>query len=209
MLFRSETALPSPPVRAEGQLIVFLGDSLTAGFGLASEAALPDQMQARLRDAGLDVSIVNAGVSGDTTANGLARYAWSVGSLEPDTVIIALGVNDYLLGLSSDITRANLAALIEQAQADGTSVILAGLEPRFDAPEGSRDAAFAAIYPELAATYDVPLYPALMRGVRDNPDLLQGDGLHPTTAGVVVMADQMATFLIPLLEVEARQPVSE
>lgn len=209
----SEPVRTAPPPasvpRTHALRVVVLGDSLSAGFGLAADEALPEQLQTRLNAGGVDVEVINAGVSGDTSANGLARYDWSVGSLDPDVVIIALGANDYLLGLSSDSTRANLAALIEQAQAGGTRVILAGLEPRFDAPPGSRDAAFAAIYPDLAETYTVPLYPALLKGVRDDSDLLQGDGLHPTAEGIAKVADQMAPFLLPLLQAEIGQPVGE
>ena len=184
-----------------GLRIVMLGDSLTAGYGLAPQDALPEQIATRLEAAGLALRMVNAGVSGDTSANGLARYDWSVASAQPDVIIIALGANDYLLGLSADTTRANLAAIIERAQADGAAVILLGLEPRSNAPAGSRDAAYAAIYPELAATYSVPLYPAMLAGVRDNSALLQADGLHPTAEGIGYIADQLLNFLRPHLQV--------
>ncbi len=187
------------PTVHEGRVLVMLGDSLTAGFGLSPDLALPEQIGERLSRAGLDITVINAGVSGDTSANGLARYDWSVASADPDILVIALGANDYLLGLSADTTRANIAAVIERAQGDAIAVILAGLEPRSDAPEGSRDAAYAAIYPDLSATYGVPLYPAMLQGVRDQPGLLQRDGLHPTGDGVARMADQLSDFLIATL----------
>jgi len=180
--------------------VVFLGDSLTAGFGLAAQDALPDQVARALAQGGVEIATVNAGVSGDTTANGLARYDWSVASAKPDLLVVALGANDYLLGLSPDTARDNLAAIITRAQADGVPVLLAGIEPRSDAAQGSRDAAFAAIYPDLAAEHGVPLYPALLEGVRDNPELLQSDGVHPTADGVALMAERLGDSLLPQLE---------
>ncbi len=196
----AQEAADTPPLTPkDAPTIVFLGDSLTAGFGLPPENALPEQVASRLEAAGVAAEIINAGVSGDTTANGLARYDWSVASAAPDLLIVALGANDYLMGTSPDAARDNLAKIIERAQADGLRLALAGLEPRSNAPEGTRDAAYAAIYPDLAQAYGVPLYPALLKGVRDNPDLLQSDGLHPTADGVEVMAANITAFLQPLI----------
>ena len=186
--------------QSEFPTVVFLGDSLTAGFGLPEDAALPVQVADRLSAAGRPINAVNAGVSGDTTSNGLARYDWSVSAAGPDLVVLALGANDYLMGLSPEIAKANLAAIIEKAQASDTAIILAGIEPRSQAASGSRDAAFAALYPSLSETYDVPLFPALLAGVRDNPERLQADGLHPTVDGIGEMADRLAPFLVPHVE---------
>ncbi|MEO0981837.1 MAG: arylesterase [Pseudomonadota bacterium] len=199
---QAETAAPvlaAPQAERTKPVVVMLGDSLTAGFGLPVEQALPEQVARELSAAGINAEIVNAGVSGDTTANALARYDWSVASAAPDLLVIALGANDYLSNVSPDVARANLEAILSRARTDGVAVALAGLQPRSDAPAGSRDAAYADIYPALAAAYDVPLYPALLAGVRDNPDLLQRDGLHPTAEGVGVMAAGLAAFITPLM----------
>lgn len=195
----ANTAPTNPTEARDAPVIVFLGDSLTAGFELSPKDALPGQVASALADLGVETNAVNAGVSGDTTANGLARYDWSVASADPDLLVVALGANDYLLDLSPETTRANLAAILGRAKADGTPVVLAGITPRSDAALGSRDAAFGAIYPELAAEYDVPLLPGLLAGVRDNPDLLLADGLHPTAEGVAIMASNLATVIAPEL----------
>lgn len=181
-------------------VIVFLGDSLTAGFGLRPEAALPEQVKARLSSTGIDAVVINAGVSGDTTANGLARYEWSVVGADPDLVVIALGANDYLMGVSPDVTRANLAAILDRAKAADIAVVLVGVKLRSVAQTGSRDEDFSAVYQELSQSYNVPLYPELLEGVRDKPKLLQPDGLHPTEDGVAKIADGVAAFLLPTLQ---------
>ena len=192
--------LPSSHVDADAPTVVFLGDSLTAGFNLSPKDALPEQVSLRLNEAKRPVKVINAGVSGDTSANGLARYDWSVKDVNPDFLIVALGANDYLLDLSPETTQTNLSKILSKAETDNISVILVGLKPRTKAEAGSRDAKFGAIYPELASQFDVPLYPALLEGVRDNSKLLQGDGLHPTAKGVEVMADRLSDFLNPLIK---------
>ncbi|MEM7768234.1 MAG: arylesterase [Pseudomonadota bacterium] len=193
-------AAPSADTTPAGPTVVFLGDSLTAGFQLPPGDALPAQVGRVLAARGIKINAVNAGVSGDTTANGLARYDWSVAAANPDLLVIALGANDYLLDLSPDLTRTHLASLIDRAQAVGVPVILAGIEPRSGAAPGSRDAAFASIYPDLAAEYDLPLLPALLEGVRGEPSLLLSDGLHPTAEGVAIMAQQLGEVITPALE---------
>lgn len=175
--------------------IVMLGDSLTAGYALMPDQALPEIVERRLAEAGHKVFVVNAGVSGDTTANGLARYDWSVKEANPDIVVIALGANDFLMDLPAETAKANLSAIIERAHTDGFKVVLAGLEPRFAETSESFQSAYAAIYPELAGEYHVPLYEGFMRGVWNEPDLLQSDGLHPTAEGVEFMAGRLAEFL--------------
>lgn len=180
--------------------VVFLGDSLTAGFQLSLEEALPGQVAAVLAEQGAPINAVNAGVSGDTTANGLARFDWSVAQTGADVLVVALGANDFLLGQSAEGAKANLVAIIDQALALNMEVVLAGVEPRSEAGNDARAAAFAAIYPEIATTYGLPLRPALMAGVRSSPDLLLADGLHPNAEGVSVMADGLASILLPLLD---------
>lgn len=180
-------------------VIVMLGDSLTAGYGLSDIEAPPAQIEKRLRDGGLAVKIINAGVSGDTTAGGLARFDWSVASATPDLLVVALGANDYLGGVAPVRTKANLEAIIKRAKREGVPVALVGIAPRSTAKADARGAEFGAIYADLAAAYDTPLFPAMLNGVRDNPDLLQSDGLHPSAEGVSVIADNLAGFLAPIV----------
>lgn len=180
-------------------VIVMLGDSLTAGYGLAPTDALPAQFEKLIKVKHPNVRVINAGVSGDTTANGLARYEWSVASANPQLVVIALGANDYLMGIEPATSRANLSAILEQAQANDHKVILAGLAPRSGLSSGGRDQDYAAIYPDLAEQFDVPLHAALMKGVQGNSELLQADGLHPTKQGVGEMAKHLTQFMAPYL----------
>ena len=196
-----EQTSPLPArVNAKAPVVVFLGDSLTAGFNLSPEDALPEQVSRRLNEAGQAVNVINAGVSGDTSANGLSRYDWSVKSVNPNFLIVALGANDYLQNVPPERVRANLSEILSKAQADNISVILIGLKIRSKAEAGSRDADYGTIYPELASQFDVPLYPALLEDVRNSPNLLQSDGLHPTAKGVEVMADGLSDFLKPLIK---------
>lgn len=190
----------SPAIPASGPVVVFLGDSLTAGFGLAAEDALPEQVANIFKDEGIEARVVNAGVSGDTTANGLARFDWSVTAADADLVVVALGANDYLMGIDPEIVKQNLSAIIQKANDNQIECILVDLQPRSALEEGSRDADFAAIYPDLAAQFDLKYYPSLMTGVENQPSLLQSDGLHPTSQGVRVMAENLAKFLEPIIE---------
>ncbi|MBA4337404.1 MAG: arylesterase [Hyphomonas sp.] len=196
---------PKAEISSDSEVVVFLGDSLTAGYGLQPDEAMPDQVEAIWRASGLDAVAVNAGVSGDTTANGLARFDWSVAAAEPDLLVVALGANDFLMGVPPDIARANLAAILERARAAGIPAVLVGLTPRGALEPGSREAAYAAIYPELAAEYGVPYYPSLLGQIEGDPSLLQPDGLHPTKEGVVVISAPLAAFLEPvILSIEAQ-----
>ena len=191
----------APVSRAgEAPVVVMLGDSLTAGYGLPEDQALPVQVGTALAALGIDAEMVNAGMSGDTTGGGLDRYDWSVRSADPDLLLIALGANDFLRGLSAEATTANLSKIIETAQGDGVDVVLISVEARSTELTDSREAAFAAIYPSLAETYDVTHYRGLLDGVRDRPELLQPDGLHPTAEGVRLMAERLAAFLTPYIE---------
>ncbi len=181
-------------------VIVMLGDSLTAGFGLSDNDAPPAQIEKRLRGGGHGVKIINAGVSGDTTAGGLARFDWSIASAKPDLLVVALGANDYLGGVAPERAKQNLEAIIKRAKGEGIDVALVGIAPRSSAAADQRGAAYGAIYPDLAAAYDTPIFPAMLKGVRDHPDLLQSDGLHPTADGAAVIADNLTEFLTPIVE---------
>jgi acyl-CoA thioesterase-1 len=174
--------------------IVMLGDSLTAGFGLAAQDALPAKLERALRARGLAVAIENAGVSGDTAAGGLARLDWSVGE-GTDAVILELGANDALRGGDPKATRAALDAIIARLKQRRIAVLLAGmLAPRNLGPDYAR--AFDPIYPELAAAHDLILYPFILDGVAGDRALNQGDGIHPTAAGV----DAIVKGLLPKVE---------
>lgn len=186
------------PTSAHGAgVIAVLGDSLTAGLGVAADEAFPALLEARLRREGYDYRVVNAGVSGDTTAGGLRRVDWVLRA-KPDVVVVALGANDGLRGQSPAAMRDNLAAIIARLQAAGVQVLLAGmLMPPNYGEEYTRQ--FAAVFPEVARRARVPLVPFLLDGVAADPRLLQPDGLHPNAAGYRVIAEKLWPHLRPLL----------
>lgn len=162
--------------------LVALGDSLTAGYGLAQSEAFPVVLEKRLKELGLDVTVINGGVSGDTASGGLERLDWTVPE-GTHGVIVELGANDALRGIDPAITRESLRQIIQRLQARGIRVMLAGmLAPRNMGAEYA--AAFDAIYPTLAAEFNVPLYPFFLDGVAADTVLLLPDGLHPTAEGV-------------------------
>jgi acyl-CoA thioesterase-1 len=188
--------------RLDRPRIVALGDSLTAGLGLSQDQAYPRLLQDRLDATGLNFEVVNAGVSGDTSAGGLSRLDWA---LEGDVriLIVALGGNDGLRGLPPEELGRNLATIIEIAQDRGVRVILAGMEapPNFGA---AYTAGFRSVYVDLAERFDVRLIPFLLEGVAGDPDLNQSDGIHPTEAGATVIADTLWAVLRPLAEESAK-----
>lgn len=178
--------------------IAVLGDSLTAGYGLAQDDAFPAQLERALKARGLDVRVLNAGVSGDTTAGGLARLDWMLGD-KPDAVIVELGANDALRGLDVKGVEGNLDAILERLAREGLPVLLAGMgAPRNYGPEYV--AAFDPIYPRLSKKYGVLLYPFFLEGVATNPALNQDDGLHPTTEGVAVIVGNILPSVEELLK---------
>ncbi|MGE5516439.1 MAG: arylesterase [Bacteroidota bacterium] len=170
------------PARAETLRLLALGDSLTAGYGVAADAAFPVQLEHALRAAGYDVTVVNAGVSGDTSAGGLARLDWALAD-KPQAAIVELGANDGLRGLDPALTERNLDAIVTRLKADGVRVLLTGMmaPPNYGADYA---AAFAKLYPRLAERHKVTLYPFFLDGVARDPRLNQPDGLHPTRDGV-------------------------
>jgi acyl-CoA thioesterase I len=178
--------------------LVALGDSLTAGFGLPPGKAFPDRLEAALRANGFDAHVINAGVSGDTAADGLARYDWAV-PVDADALIVELGANDMLRGMKPEATKATLAAILDRARAAHLPTLLAGMRAarNFGA---EYDRAFDAIYPALAKAYDVPLYPFFLDGVAGDPKLNQADGLHPTAEGVEVIVRKILPSVEALLK---------
>ena len=185
---------PAADSRAE---IVFLGDSLTAGLGLDTTLSFPALIQQRLDERGLPFAVVNAGVSGDTSAGGLRRLEWSLQG-NPRVLVVALGGNDGLRGLPPEELKKNLAAIIEAGQRARLEVILAGMEaPPNNGPEYT--ARFRRVYSELAKTYDIPLIPFLLQGVAGDPALNQADGIHPNPEGARRVADTVWSALEPVL----------
>jgi acyl-CoA thioesterase-1 len=181
-----------------GRRVVFLGDSLTAGYGLEEAQAFPALLATRLEAAGLPIRAVNAGVSGDTSAGGLARLSWLL-KQRPDVLVVELGANDALRGQPPAATEENLRRIIERARAEGVTVLLVGmLAPPNYGPEFTRD--FAAIYPRLARELGVPLVPFLLTGVAGRPELNLPDGLHPTPEGHRIVAANVLPYLRPLVE---------
>ncbi len=177
--------------------IVVLGDSLISGYGLAAGEAFPARLEAALRTDGLDVHILNAGVSGDTSAGGRARLDWALAD-GADAVIVELGANDGLRGVDPAETFANLDAILARLAERGTKVLLAGMlaPPNMGRAYG---AAFNDVYPRLAAKHGVALYPFFLDGVVAQPELNQGDGLHPNARGVAVIVERIAPYVKRLL----------
>ena len=174
--------------------IVGFGDSLMAGYLLPANAAFPQQLEKALNDKGVEVSIENAGVSGDTTTGGLSRIDWSVPD-STDLVILELGANDALRGIEPDITEKNLDEMLARLKQRGISVILAGM---MAPPNMGKDyaAKFNPIYPKLAQKYGVPLYPFFLDGVATKKDLQLEDGMHPNEKGV----ETMVSNFMPTIE---------
>jgi len=174
--------------------MVVLGDSLSAGLGLPASAAFPARLQKALKAKGIDVDIINAGVSGDTTSGGRDRLDWSVPE-GTEAVILELGANDALRGIDPKVTRAALADILTRLQARKIAVLLCGMvaPPNYGADYSAR---FNAIYPDLARTFQVPLYPFFLEGVASEVRLNQADGLHPTAEGI----DVIVRSILPTVE---------
>jgi len=186
---------------AEARTIVFFGDSLTAGYGLENPAAeaYPALIAGKIAAAGLPWRVVNAGVSGDTSAGGERRIDWVL--RQPvDILVLALGANDGLRGIDPAVTRANLDAIIDRVHTRQPSarVVLAGMQMP---PSLGQDYAksYAAIFPAVAREEHVPLIPFLLEGVGGRPELNQADGMHPTAAGDAIVAETVWRVLRPLL----------
>ncbi len=186
--FAAPAAAEAAPIR-----ILALGDSLTAGYGLGPEDGFTSQLERALRAKGLDVTIVNAGVSGDTAEGGLARLDWALGD-GADAAIVELGANDMLRGQDPARTRTALDAILAKLSAKKIPVLLAGMRA---APNLGADyvARFDAIYPDLATQYGAMLYPFFLDGAAAQPELLQADGLHPNSKGVALIVARMLPFV--------------
>jgi len=198
-------AAAAPSIAADQPLnIVALGDSLTAGLGLAASDAFPAKLQRALVAKGIAATVVNAGVSGDTTSGGLARLDWSVPA-GTDAVILELGANDALRGIDPAVAKRALDGMLSKLTQRDIPVLLCGMlsPPNLGADYGRT---FNAIYPDLAKTYGTLLYPSFLDGVVTDRKLNQGDGLHPTAAGVDVI---VARILPKVEELIARVQVKK
>lgn len=187
------------------RLLAF-GDSLIHGYGLPPEESLPAQLEAALKAAGEDVTVINGGNSGDTTASGLSRIAWTLGG-GADAVLLSLGANDGLRGLDPAETEKNLRAMLDILKQAKLPVLLAGMyAPRNLGQDYA--AAFDALYPRLAQEYGTLFYPFLLQGVALEPALNQADGIHPNAAGVAVIVEGLLPEARALVE-EARAAATQ
>jgi acyl-CoA thioesterase-1 len=186
--------LAAAPAEARTLHVVALGDSLTAGYGLAPGQGFPEVLEKTLRAKGYDVAFGNAGVSGDTTADGLARYDWGVPD-GTDALIVELGANDMLRGLDPAAVKASLTTILTRAKAAHIAILLTGMRA---APNLGADyqARFDAIYPDLAKQFGIALYPFFLDGVAADPKLNQKDGLHPTREGI----ERIVANILPAVE---------
>jgi acyl-CoA thioesterase-1 len=205
-LMTAQTGLAQTPAPQTGKPIkmVVLGDSLSAGLGLSASAAFPEQLQKALKAKGIEVDMTNAGVSGDTSSGGRDRLDWSV----PDgtgAVILELGANDALRGIDPRITRAALSDILARLQARKIAILLCGMvaPPNYGSDYAAR---FNAIYPDLAKSFGVPLYPFFLEGVAADAELNQADGMHPTAEGVDVIVKNILPAVQALLGAIPGQP---
>jgi acyl-CoA thioesterase I len=178
--------------------LLALGDSLTAGWGLPAESSFPVQLQRALVAQGRDVKVINAGVSGDTTAGGRARLDWSLGD-NPDAVMVELGANDALRGVDPHDTYTNLDAMLKRLEQGRMPVLLAGMlaPPNMGKAFGEQ---FAEVFTRLAGEHDVVFYPFFLDGVVVDPALTQGDGLHPTAEGVAIIVAKIMPSVLKVLD---------
>jgi len=185
------------PASAHVPLILDFGDSLTAGYGLMPEQAFPARLEAWLREHGVAARVINAGVSGDTTTDGLARLDWALAD-KPDLVILALGANDALRGIDPATVRDNLDKIVQKIKSAGAKVLILGMLAPPNWGE-AYDRAFDQIFPKLARANDAALYPFFLEGVAMKPDLNQPDGLHPNEHGVGVLVDRIGPVVAGLI----------
>jgi len=185
---------------SERKVVLFLGDSLTAGYGLEKEQAFPAHVQAKIDSLGLPFEVVNAGVSGDTSSGGLRRIDWML-KRRVDVLVLALGANDALRGVPLDVTRGNLQGILDKAREKypEMQIVIAGMEAP---PNMGADytGSFREIFRDLAKTNDAALIPFLLAGVAGFPELNQPDRIHPTVEGHRMVGETVWTVLKPVLE---------
>jgi len=187
----------APPAGGAERVVVAFGDSLTAGLGVTADEAWPALIEARLRREGYPYRVVNAGVSGDTTAGGLRRVDWILRN-RPQIAVVALGANDGLRGLDTEAMERNLLGIVERLRASGARVLVAGMRVPTNYGEGYSQA-FRDVFPDVARRTGSALMPFLLDGVAADPRLNQPDGIHPNAAGHRVIAERVWSYLVALL----------
>ena len=191
------TLFAAAPAWAAPVKILALGTSLTQGFGLPPGTEIPAVLEAQLKQKGIDANVINAGVSGDTSAGGLSRLDWSLAD-HPDAAMIELGSNDALRGIDPASTQKNLTAILTRLKAQHIPVLLLGMRaPKNYGPE--YEAKFDAIYPKLSKQFGTLYYPFVLDGVALNPKLNQADGIHPNPAGVKIIVGKIMPDVLKLL----------
>jgi acyl-CoA thioesterase-1 len=197
LAFGAITALWITPCAAAPLKILAFGTSLTQGYGLPPGTEFTEVLQAKLKASGVNATVINAGVSGDTSADGLSRLDWSLAD-HPDAAIIEMGSNDALRGLSPKDTEKNLSAMLGKLSAAHVPVLILGMKaPRNLGPEYAAE--FDTIYPKLASQFGDLLYPFVLDGVALNPKLNQVDGIHPNPAGVQIIVSRMFPYVQKLV----------
>jgi len=188
----TETAVIQPP--PPDLTILAFGDSLTEGFGVATEESYPAQLARKLATDGYNIEVINGGISGETTSSALSRVEWMLNS-NPDIVIVETGPNDALRGIDISLTQTNIDQIVKKFSDSGTVVIVAGLQITQNLGE-AYTTEFAAIYPAVAEKYDTILIPFILEGVATDPNLNQPDFIHPTAAGYTVMVEHIYPFVL-------------
>jgi acyl-CoA thioesterase-1 len=191
------TATPIPTAGT----IVALGDSLTEGMGVDPNRSYPAQLERKLHDNGYNWTVINGGVSGETSSGARSRVDWVIDSLQPDIVILATGGNDSLRATDPAVTEQNLREIVETLQAADVTVILAGMQTVQNMGQEYTDA-FRAIYPQIAEEYGLPLIPFLLEGVAGDPKLNQDDFIHPTAEGYTIVVETVYPYVVAAIERE-------
>ncbi|MBF0444651.1 MAG: arylesterase [Magnetococcales bacterium] len=188
---------PSNQVKAVEPVILCFGDSLTAGWGVSEKENYPTLLQQKLRENGFPHKVVNAGISGDTTASGLNRVKWSLRT-NPSLVILVLGANDGLRGLPPNVIKENMNKIINIFKEKKISIVLGGMKipPNYGITSSKK---FELVFHELAAQHKTPFIPFFLEGVAGHPELNQGDGIHPNAAGYKIISENVWRILYPLL----------
>lgn len=197
---REQSVPQSPPEREAVRrgTIVAVGDSLTAGFGVAADESYPALLERKLRAEGYDYRVINAGINGEKSGEALARID-AILSLEPDIVILQTGTNDGLRGVSPEEMKGNIRAIVRTLTEHGITVVLAGME-NLKRRKGDYDEVFARAYPEIAEEEGVILIPLFLSGVAGEPRLNRGDGIHPTAEGYRIVMETVYPFVAEALE---------
>lgn len=190
---------PNEPSPAAETVVVAMGDSLTAGYGLDESEAYPARLERRLRADGHRVRVVNAGISGETSSGALSRVDWLVSRLAPDIVILVTGANDGLRGIAPAVLEENLRALVGRLRQSGATVVLGGMKMVRNLG-GEYTGPFEAVYPKIAREFDVPLIPFFLEGVAGDPRLNLEDAIHPNAEGYRRIVDHIYPYVLAALE---------